>query len=360
MKHTSPHKRKVNLKPLWQLLYIFGTLVIIYFMGFADPEFRELEDRLSMAHPFWLCMCMAGMLGFWLIQGSVLMFLSRVTGERVPYLPSLRITMIGEYYSAITPFSTGGQPMQIAYYKRYKVGVARSTAILAIRLIGYTVSLCLFYVVIMACKGGYLYREHNGLFWCTTVGFLMNFGAVVLLVAVLINRGFVERLCRWVVWLICRLPFLRKKEEKWLEKLRKGVDDFAEAGKYLKRPRQVLILLLLSLLSLLSEFSVCYFVYRSLGLTEYGWFHLFSMQVALYLGVAFIPTPGAIGASEGGFYLFFAGIFPDPLLYVAMILWRLFTYYSNLIVGAGLVIWDEVGAMARRKHKSAEESTPSE
>ena len=64
MKHTSPHKRKVNLKPLWQLLYIFGTLVIIYFMGFADPEFRELEDRLSMAHPFWLCMCMAGMLGF--------------------------------------------------------------------------------------------------------------------------------------------------------------------------------------------------------------------------------------------------------------------------------------------------------
>ena len=101
----------------------------------------------------------------------------------------------------------------------------------------------------------------------------------------------------------------------------------------------------MSLASVASQFSVTYFVYRAVGLNEAGYWQLISMQIYLYLAVSFAPTPGATGATEGGFYLFFNMLFPQSMLYSAMLLWRLFTYSTNLLFGSALVVSDELRAM---------------
>jgi len=48
---------------------------------------------------------------------------------------------------------------------------------------------------------------------------------------------------------------------------------------------------------------------------------------------AFVPLPGGSGGAEGSFVLFFAPFFPDDLL-VALLLWRIVTYYLGMVVGA--------------------------
>jgi len=111
--------------------------------------------------------------------------------------------------------------------------------------------------------------------------------------------------------------------------------------------------LLCSLGSVLCEFSVAYLVYRALGLTSEGYLALFSMQTFLYLAVSFAPTPGGAGATEGGFYLFFAMVFPQNVLFSAMLVWRLFTYYSQLILGAGFVVADELRSIRRQRRQSS-------
>ncbi|CAH2213163.1 hypothetical protein [Tepidibacter aestuarii] len=45
---------------------------------------------------------------------------------------------------------------------------------------------------------------------------------------------------------------------------------------------------------------------------------------------------GNVGASEGAFYMFFSFLFTNGLVVYAMILWRIISYYSCIIVG-GLV-----------------------
>ena len=108
-------KKRSKWKFVWQLVYIFGTMLIIYFLGFADPEFKKLSENLTQFDPFWLWMCLAALLGFWVIQGCVLAYCTRLVGDRISYWKNLKVTLIGEYYSAITPFSTGGQQIGRAH-----------------------------------------------------------------------------------------------------------------------------------------------------------------------------------------------------------------------------------------------------
>jgi len=46
-----------------------------------------------------------------------------------------------------------------------------------------------------------------------------------------------------------------------------------------------------------------------------------------------VPLPGAAGAQESGFCVFFRGIFPEDSLAAAMLCWRWFTYYLLMILG---------------------------
>jgi len=69
---------------------------------------------------------------------------------------------------------------------------------------------------------------------------------------------------------------------------------------------------------------------------------LITMQSFLYLAVSFFPLPGAAGASEGGFYLFFSSFFTNAPVFIAMLIWRFVSYYCILIVGSLVVVGDEI------------------
>ena len=349
--------RRAKRKTLWQLAYIFVTLLVLLLLGVFNPEIAPLFQGKLTLRSSWMLLCAAAMIGFWLLQTLVYHMAAKVVDVRIPLHRSLKVMMFGEYYSAVTPFASGGQPMQLGYYRRYGVSAAKGTSILALRYIGYLTAICLCFLVAFAAQGQRILAEHPVVFWLTALGFAVNLVSVLLVALLLFRRSMVERAGAWVIGLLCKLPWFKNRREQWLEKFARGADEFAQAAECIRqKPALCLALLLTSLLSVASQFSVAYFVYRSVGLDAAGYFELFSMQIYLYLAVSFVPTPGATGASEGGFYLFFAMLFPQSLLFSAMLLWRLFTYYSNLLIGAVLVVWDELRAMSKRKQKARAES----
>ena len=345
--------KKSQKKIIWQLTYIIVTFLVIFFMGFLDPEFQTLSKSLSRMQPIWLLCAAGGILGLWFVQGGILKFIAKFVDTEISYSRSLKITIVGEYYSAITPFSSGGQPMQMAYYKRYNVSLAKSSAILAIRMIGYTSALCLVFIITMALRGRSIYENHQVIFWMTLIGFFINAAIVAFIICILVNKRLIERIGCAIINFITRFRWFKKKREKMQASFDKGVKEFSDAGVYLREKKlRCILTILYSLLSVLFLYSITYCIYRSMGLNTESYVTLFTMQTFLYLAVAFVPTPGAIGASEGGFYLFFAGIFPQSSLYLAMLLWRFFTYYANLLVGAVVVISDEVINAVRSRKKS--------
>ncbi|MEF9879750.1 MAG: lysylphosphatidylglycerol synthase transmembrane domain-containing protein [Clostridia bacterium] len=349
-KKTESGKQSGRLKLIWQIVYIFGTLLLMSLLGLGDPDFINFFSGKQPVNSSWLILCGIAMLGFWLLQACVYASAASIVGAKISFWCNLRITMFGEYYSAITPFASGGQPMQLGYYKRYGVGAAKASSILSVRYICFVGSISLCYLCAAIVAGEQILRNYPLVFWLTTLGFVINFTSLVMVVMILVRPALVRRFGLWLIQLVTKIKRLNARRESWSEKYEKGVVEFGAAGECIKaHPYHCLWVLLQSLLSVGCQFSIAYLVYRALGLSQAGYFELFSMQIFLYLAVAFAPTPGAIGATEGGFYLFFAMVFPKSLLYSAMLMWRLFTYYSNLLFGAALIVGDEVNAMVKAR-----------
>ena len=98
-----------------------------------------------------------------------------------------------------------------------------------------------------------------------------------------------------------------------------------------------------------------------MGLNQYTYWDVLTLQFLLFIAASFTPLPGASGAQEGGFYIFFQHVFPADKLVGALLLWRFFTYYFTMIIGVCAVVIDSAWSMrhaAGNKNAREGDATP--
>ena len=106
---------------------------------------------------------------------------------------------------------------------------------------------------------------------------------------------------------------------------------------------------MLTFIQIAGYFSVTYCLYKGFGFSGSSWLYVALLQAVLTAAVAFVPLPGASGASEGAFYLLFRTIFSSGTTLTAMVVWRVFTYYSHLVIGSIISLYDGMRSIGRSK-----------
>ena len=86
------------------------------------------------------------------------------------------------------------------------------------------------------------------------------------------------------------------------------------------------------MIQLLAYFSITYMIYKAFGNTGISYLEVIMVQSVLLLTMSFIPTPGSGLGAEGIFGLFFTEVFKIGLN-MAILFWRLYTYYLPIVVG---------------------------
>ena len=114
-------------------------------------------------------------------------------------------------------------------------------------------------------------------------------------------------------------------------------------------PKEILAQMLCSGISLLGLTGSVVFAYYAFGQSGTSWTQVLTLSCLLFVSASYTPLPGASGAQEGGFLLYFRGIFKDGTIGLALLIWRFFTYYLFLIVGVFMVIGEKFLLKAERK-----------
>ena len=89
----------------------------------------------------------------------------------------------------------------------------------------------------------------------------------------------------------------------------------------------------------------------SFGLSGHTAFEIITMQSVLYATVSGIPSPGAVGVSEGGYLAIFETVFPGTILNSAMLLTRGVNFYLFVAISAIIVI---INAMREKQQQENE------
>lgn len=326
----------------WGMLYIIATIAAVVLFGVFNRQFGNVFHTLQSLTPGFLTLGVLVTVAYFLFEGGIIRLLMQ--SQRLPMKrrTSLKIGLLGIYYSYITPSATGGQPMQAAYLLREGIPVGLSTAALLMKFFCFQ---CAFFgVSLLSFLGMYgrLATENPAIIPFILLGLVVN-GGSILFFGSLYFRPVLHAICRFAKWLVRKLKFLGKRQA-WLLNAVDGFEtDFGSyTDNFREKKRSIVLGVLLSFPQFILQMSVIWFVFRAFGYRDVSYFEVLAVQSLLQVSVSFLPMPGASGAQEIGFSAFFGNYFAPEDLYAAVMVWRFFTYYLVVIAGALLVIIDQL------------------
>ena len=266
-------------------------------------------------------------------------------GEKISILKAFKFTLIGFFFSAITPAASGGQPMEIYYMNKEKISAAHATMTLLVQLCGFQISTISFGIICAIINPSTL---NGGLLYLFLVGILINGSALTLMLICIFSKKLTRKIVAIFIKIlkIFRIKNIDEKEKK----LKEGLEKYNESSIYIQTHKIEFISSIGKVfIQIIFYYLVPFCVYKAFGLEEYNIFQLFTMQAVLYTTVSGLPLPGAIGISETVFLNIYGIAFKKHLLNSAMLLNRGISFYFFVIISLIIVI---INAIRTKKLKS--------
>lgn len=284
----------------------------------------------------------------WIFDGLILNKITKTVHSKVSYFKSLKIAVIGQYYSEITPFSTGGQPVQVYLMSKDSISVAKGSTILFNKFIIYQMAVTFYSLIMFIFKIGFILNDAKAALPFVVIGFIINLIVLAGIILLFYKPEWIKPIIVYCYKGLYKIGII-KDLAKYINKLDKSMEEYEQSVIKIKENKKSSIkLFILTLIQLTCYFSITYFVYLALGLDGASFFDIIAIQSLVYMAASYIPTPGTAGASEGGYYILFKPLFTKNFIGYALLLWRAISYYFRLII-TGLVALTD---MIIRKRKA--------
>ena len=311
------------------LLLIYLTFYFI----FRGQNFQEILNLIGRVDIKFIVIAIVFMSFFVICDGFNIRKILRNLNEKTTIWKCIKYSLIGFFFSAITPAASGGQPMQIYYMRKENIKIENSTLTFLINLSCMqvaTITLALFNIIF-----NYKYMKLP-MILLFILGIFLNLSALTFLLISIFSKRVTNGIISFLVKL---MKFFRIKNiEERKEKLEIGLKKYQKNAKEIRKQKTVVLKNLgRTYIQYLSLFSVTYCVYRALGFNEYNMFSLIATQSVLYGTVSGIPLPGSVGASESAYLALFEHIYKDKnLLETAMVVDRFINFY--LLVAISFIV----------------------
>lgn len=346
-------EKKKKSKKIYINLLIFILLIIFTFsLVLKDQDVTEILKISATVKKQYILIAMLAMGVFIACESINIGRILKELGEKSKFISNVRYTLIGFFFSAITPAASGGQPMEIYYMHKDNISVAHSTLALLMQLCSIQIV-----TITVGIISAVLHFEvlKSGLIYLLILGIILNSSALMLLIIAIYSKKLSEGLIKFVVNI---LKFFRIRNiEKKQEKLEKELDSYQTSAKYIKEHRILMLkTVLTTAVQMLAYYTVPYWIYLAFGLNNSNIFDILTLQAVLYATVSGIPSPGSVGVSEGGFLGIFRNAFPETVISSAMLLSRGVNFYLLILISAIVVVISTFRDRKEEKENVVEEN----
>ncbi len=334
------------------LLRLFCIDCMYPLFVFEGQSGKDMLDVVRTVNPYYL-ICGFGMMFLYNIcEASNLFFVFRSLHQKVSFLKCMGFGFVEFYFSAITPSSLGGQPMQVYYMQKNNINVSVASLSVLIYiltyqfvLLGYFLFMFFFRYQLLISLGIYKIR------WFLIYGATASLVMVSAVLLVLLSKSTAERIVLFFANLLVKLHILKQKE-KMVHSIERQMDEYAACVRYLKTNMKLVIrLIFVMILQFTFFFSIPYFVYQAFGGTTYGLLDIIAVQSVIHISAASIPLPGAVGAAENNSFRMFQRLYPAQSVLPAMLLTRFINFYGFALISGLAVMIMQIGY--RRKKKAS-------
>ncbi|MBL7790161.1 MAG: flippase-like domain-containing protein [Chitinophagales bacterium] len=341
-------------KPFSAQKIVFYFLIIFFIGYFFTKNTLDFGQLLSLK---W-----TGLMGQGIALAAVMLILRDLgyvlrlrllCDYKIGFWKSVKIILLWEFGSAITPGMIGGKAVAIYLLIKNKISAAKASSIVLIAILLDEFIFILLFPVFYFLFGKQMF--HLGtqcpdwlalkakIPWIESIKYL-EYTVILMLIFILVFVGIVfvgifiyPSWIRQFIKTIARLPLLKK----W----RTRMDDFADEIHHTsihirsKKFRFWLQLCVYTLMSWVGRYLVGVAIVYGFSSGQIDWLYVYVKQYALWLMFYLPSTPGSSGIAEALYMAFYCDSILPGLSGTAAFVWRFMSYYIYLFIGVLVLIF---------------------
>lgn len=327
---------------LWKKIVKFILIVALFAFSFwylfKDIDISEIKHGVKDLKPFFLTLAFIMVFAQIFIQGLCYIVMGRGLGVKLNPFNAYGYVSVDLFFSQLTPFAVGGQPMMV-YEMKSKGGIEVAKTTPMVLLYSFMNKFALIVMAIIAAifyfNDFFAGSDSALIIGLIIFGVISNILIASFSLALMVMGNVVYKVgIRLIFWLhkhnLVKNPYQRARA------LRKMVRNYKGSSRYFKKHiPTVFIVFLLCILKRIATFAIAYFIYKGLGLSGHSFIYIIACQTVYALISDSFPIPGGIGAAEVSIKSLYSGIYEasgDAVADLAALLVRGISYYGLILV----------------------------
>lgn len=326
-------KKIFNGKSVFNILMLIISVALLVYFCISENGLVDLIKGAKQFNKKWLITAVVCHF-FNILIDAYLIFRFVNTDKRFySFRSAFKCCMVGQFFSAVTPGASGGQPMQVYSMSKHGLDPGKAASALVQKFLVYQSTLTIYSALAIFFKSylfkGDIMRLMRGIL---IFGFASQAFIIIVILFFSFNKILTYNIISKLFGYLAKLNLIKNKDKK-MENIKAQLEYFhINNSKLYKNQALVLESYALTTLQITCMFVVPYCIYRSFQLRGAGIFDMIASQAFVTIISAFMPLPGGSGAAEGGFLVFFSFYFTDQTIKPAVLLWRVITYFLTILV----------------------------
>ena len=119
-------KKKSKLKSVLSILLLVLISGLVLYFSLKD-NFEEIMSGIINANKLWLLVALLFIILYWVFKALIFYRFTKKFKDDYSYKKAFKLQLVTNFFNAVTPFSSGGQPFQIYALKKQGVELTSST-----------------------------------------------------------------------------------------------------------------------------------------------------------------------------------------------------------------------------------------
>jgi uncharacterized protein (TIRG00374 family) len=314
------------------VMIVAGLLIFGY--SLRNINLHQMAHDIVHLNVWWLLVALGCIILYLGFESVATKMLVESNGDRLPWKDAVRIPLIEQLFNGLTPFSSGGQPAQLVALMQSGIEGGRASSVLLMKFVVFQSMVVINFIFSLLIGFEYLEEKIRFLSWFVLFGFLIHLAVIIGLLMIMYWHNFTKRLIA-IIFVPIKKFTSNERYSMWKTTLNEKVDSFYQESVRMKSQWKLLTkVAIVTFLQLLFYYLIPYFILLSLGQSGINVVMVTCLHVLIFMVISLFPIPGGAGGAEYGFSVIFAQfVGNNSKLVLAMMIWRLLTYYFGMFAG---------------------------
>ena len=227
--------------------------------------------------------------------------------KKYPFKKVIELNIMTKFFNGITPFSLGGQPLQVYELSKNKVPVTKSILVIVENFIILQITMSV--MIILSLIFGYMFelRPNNFLYIMTLIGALITIVSFVITILICVKIELASSIGKNMINLLNKFNIIKDKETT-LNKWNSKCIEYQNGFKNLMKDKKFIIkCVCVNFIYMTVFFMIPFFTLKALHITlNINMFYVIILSCFVYISASFIPMPGSSISTEYSFIHYFS------------------------------------------------------